>query len=216
MRKKYKYVLFDWNGTIIDDLDANIEIANGLLEEYRLAPLSSREFYLDNFSFPIKSFYEKCGFDFSKIDYGEICKKYIDAYNRKLGELLLFPDARQTFELLKENGIELAIISASEEALLNRQVKKFEIESFFKQIIGTDNNKGSGKIDRVKNWFEQKGALSDEVVFVGDTVHDCHSAEAIGCDCFLVSRGHNGKRLLEKTKNPVFETLLDAAKEIVK
>ena len=64
-----KYVIWDFNGTIIDDVDVSFRAANILLEEYGLKKISSHDEYRGMLCFPVIDYYRKLGFDFDKIDY---------------------------------------------------------------------------------------------------------------------------------------------------
>ena len=59
---KYDYILWDWNGTIVDDLNINFKIINQLLKERNL-PTITLQRYKEIFTFPIIEFYRSAGFD---------------------------------------------------------------------------------------------------------------------------------------------------------
>ena len=63
-----KTIIWDWNGTLLDDLDLSLESVNILLEERNL-PALSVEKYKDIFCFPIVVYYVKAGFDFESVKY---------------------------------------------------------------------------------------------------------------------------------------------------
>ncbi len=205
---KYKYVLWDWNGTLLDDLMLNYNLGNYLLEERGLPELKSMDFYLENFGFPIINFYKLVGFDFEKEDYRSLADEYLALYEkRQLTEAKLFGDAVSTIDKLNSAGIKQAIISATEHNTLLGQVERFGIANKFVKILGTENNFGASKVGSALAWFEINGIDPKRAVFVGDTTHDFETAQAIGCDCMLVARGHNSKRRLLQTGCRVFSSL---------
>lgn len=212
--KKYDFVLFDYNGTLIDDVDLNIKIENELLKRRNLTALGTKEFYLENFDFPIKSFYEKLGFDFSKESYDDICVEYAALYDKALESAKLFDDVLPCIKELKSQGKKLVIISAAEDKSLKMQTDKFGITPYFETVLGSQNMYGKTKIDTAHFWLEKEGADADKTVFIGDTVHDAETAESLGCDCFLVSRGHNSVERLKSTGCEVFENLKAVTKRL--
>lgn len=213
--QKYKYVLFDWNGTLIDDLQMNIDLENFMLKKRGLSLLESRDFYLENFGFPIKDFYELVGFDFEKEDYNDICDEYAAQYRARIESAKLFPDVVPILEKLKAAGVSMAIISATKQDVLREQVQWYGISPYFDEILGTNDLKGTSKVNTAKQWFSKNHVNSNEVVFVGDTTHDVETASAIGCECFLVSRGHNSEGRLRKTGCEVFDSLEALAERLL-
>ena len=62
---KYKHIIWDWNGTLLDDRLFCIEIMNQVLQKRGMKAMSE-SWFLDNFCFPVKDYYIKLGFDFNK------------------------------------------------------------------------------------------------------------------------------------------------------
>ena len=212
----FKYILFDWNGTLIDDLQMNLDIEDYLLSKRNLPLLESKEFYLENFGFPIKDFYELCGFDFKKESYSEIAEEYGIEYKKRIKDTKLFDDVIPSLEKLKNSGYKLLIVSATEHNTLVSQVESYGIGEYFEKVIGTENNLGKSKVQAALDWFGKQNIKSENVIFVGDTVHDSETAKAIGCECFLVPRGHNSKRRLEKTGAQIFSSLEEISGRLCK
>ena len=61
---KYKHILWDWNGTLLDDMWLCVESLNRILKKRERPPLDEKT-YKETFSFPVKKYYETLGFDFS-------------------------------------------------------------------------------------------------------------------------------------------------------
>ena len=211
---KYKYILFDWNGTILDDLIINIEIETCLLEKRGLPDIESVDFYLDNFGFPIIDFYKKVGFDFTTEKYEDVAAEYATEYEKRLSTATLFSDAEKAFVQLKKYGAKLVIISATEDSVLKKQVKAYGVGKYFESVLGSSDNLGKSKVQTAVDWLRNENAKPEEALFIGDTVHDFETAKAIGCDCILVSRGHNSKRRLLETGCEVLESLTELTERL--
>ena len=197
--KNYSYYLFDWNGTLLDDRDINIEIENLLLSRRGLPQLPSEEYYLSNFGFPIIDFYIALGFDCEKESYKAVAVEYAEEYEKRISSAPLFDDVKDMLEELSSKNKKLVIISATEHNLLNAQVEKYGIKGYFSSVLGIENNLGKSKVDRALQWLSEENASPEDTLFIGDTEHDYETARAIGCDCVLIPRGHNSKERLEKT-----------------
>lgn len=205
--KEYSYYLFDWNGTLLDDVQINIEIENLLLSRRGLSALASKEYYLQNFGFPIIDFYTSLGFDFEKESYKAVAVEYAEEYEKRLSSAPLFEDVIKVLETLEEKGKKLVIISATEHELLNAQVRQYGIDGYFSSVLGIENNLGKSKVERALQWLCEENASPEDTLFIGDTEHDYETAKAIGCDCVLIPRGHNSRERLLKTGAEVKESL---------
>lgn len=203
----YRCIIWDWNGTLLDDVPLNIEIVNTLLSERGLKTVESLDYYKREFSFPIIDFYRKLGFDLKNEDFHLIARQYARLFDEGYPHADIFSDAEELLRLVKQSGREQLIISASEQGYLLKQVEYFELSHYFTDILGVSDVLGSSKIERAKRWMAEQSIDPREVLFIGDTEHDCDTARAIGCDCVLVSRGHNSKERLEKTGFKVYDDL---------
>ena len=72
---KYKHIIWDWNGTLVNDLTLCVDLLNVSLKKRGL-PLISENIYKQKFLFPIKKFYETVGFDFPKENFESTNKKF--------------------------------------------------------------------------------------------------------------------------------------------
>ena len=214
--KKYTYVLWDWNGTLIDDLQMNIDLENSMLKERGLPPLPSKEFYLENFDFPVLDFYYLIGYTFESESFEEVGEIYAAEYEKRLETTGLFPDARNVLDTLSKKGFKQVIISATEQNMLLSQVDRYGISDYFESILGTDNKLGQSKVQTALSWLKENGIDPKTAVFIGDTLHDLETARAIGCDCILTSRGHFSKKRLLTAGVPVADSLEEVLERLMK
>lgn len=205
--KSFDFVLWDWNGTLLNDLEMNLEIVDVLLSKHSIKTEVSREFYLNNFGFPVSRFYEKMGFDLSKHEFLSLADEYDEEYLKRLRKTELFENTRATLAALSSAGVHQAVISATEHERLVSQVKGYGIEEYFDAVLGTKNHFGNGKTDVAKEWLKNSGADPKRTVFIGDTLHDFECSKAIGCACFLIARGHNSKEKLFESGCEVFDDI---------
>lgn len=203
--KDYKCIIWDWNGTLLDDVSLNIDIVNTLLTERGREKIRSVEYYKSEFDFPVIDFYRKVGFDLENEDFTLIARRYAALFDEGYPHAEIFPDVREILAHIKHSGREQVIISASEQGYLLRQVEYFELEQYFTDILGVGDVLGSSKTELAKKWMQKTGIDPADVLFIGDTLHDLETAEAIGCDCVFVARGHNSRERLLKTGKNVYE-----------
>lgn len=214
--KDYTYVLWDWNGTLIDDVQMNIDLENSMLKERKLPPIPSKEFYLENFDFPVVDFYYLIGYTFENESFEEVGEIYAAEYERRLETTALFPDAAKVLDAFSQNGLRQVIISATEQNMLLSQVNRYGISGYFESVLGTDNKLGQSKVQTALSWLSENGIDPKTAVFIGDTLHDLETAKAIGCDCILTSRGHFSKKRLLTGGVPVADSLDEVLEMLVK
>ena len=77
--KKVNTIIFDFNGTILDDLDLCFNTLNKMLNMYN-HPSITLDRYLDIFTFPVINYYRKAGFDFDKEPFDELAPIFMDIY----------------------------------------------------------------------------------------------------------------------------------------
>ncbi len=205
--KKYKCIIWDWNGTLLDDVELNLSICNTLLSERGKQPIPSKAYYLQEFTFPVYDFYKKVGFDLENEDFSLIARRYASLYNENYPHADVFPDAVRILSEIKHSGKQQLIISATEQGYLLKQVRYFELEQYFTDILGTGDVLGKSKVQIAQKWMNENSFLAQDVLFVGDTLHDYEVARSLGCDCALVCRGHNSRKRLEETDCEVFDDL---------
>ena len=204
---KYKHIIWDWNGTLIDDRLFCIEIMNEVLKKRDMQEMTE-EWFLDNFCFPVKEYYIKLGFDFEKESFDISGTEFINKYMARCHELQLHQGARDVLNHVKNLEIEQSLLSASSQVMLNQILEHHDINDYFIKILGTDNHYAYGKETLTKEWMKDLGFHPKEVLFIGDTIHDKDIADVVGSDCILVSKGHVSKERLQKTGAPVFEELI--------
>lgn len=191
-------IFFDFNGTILDDLELTYELLLESLEKYNL-PFASLEQYRNLFCFPVKKYYENVGFDFNKINFNELATDFINQYSiRQEKETRLFENCKETLEKLKNKGFHLYILTATEYNLLVKQLNHLGIYNYFDGLIAANNNLAMGKIDYGKLYIKEHNIDLSKSIMIGDTVHDYEVSKEIGMECLLFTKGHNTKENLSK------------------
>ena len=193
---QYTYVIWDFNGTILDDVQIGIDSLNTLLDRRNLPLVESKESYKSWFMFPIIEGYKKIGFDFDKESYDDVAAEWVKEYLDREKNASVVPGVIEALEFFKNMGVVQVILSASEISMLKRQLSSLGVSKYFDEIIGLDNIKAAGKTDIAIAW--RKEHADDKLLFIGDTDHDHQVAVAMNADCILVSSGHQSHERLEK------------------
>lgn len=204
MNFNYDHIIWDWNGTILDDLDLCVEIGNNLFSKYNLNTLTSDE-YKSIFTIPIKDYYKLAGFDFSKYSFEKVGTEWMDVYEKRKYECALSEKFLEILKQLSKMKIKQSILSAYKQDNLIEMTNFFNINSYFENIIGLDNIYAESKIELGKNLI--KKLKTNNVVLIGDTVHDFDVAQEIGIDSILIASGHQSKKKLQNTEAKIYNSL---------
>ncbi len=197
--EKITHIIWDWNGTIIDDVQLCVDIMNQLLAENNLPGIGLKT-YRNIFTFPVRDYYRKAGFDLDKINFEDIGQRFIDIYNQRVNEIQLQPGVQDLLSKLQKAGKKQILISARQAESLREDVEWFGLTQFFDQIIGLDDDLARGKEHLVRNFFAQNDLHPKQLLFIGDTDHDIEIARSVGAHFFVVSNGHNSAwRLMART-----------------
>lgn len=204
---RYTHCIWDFNGTILNDMLAGIRAVNELLAKRSLPLISGIEEYREIFGFPVKSYYAALGFDFSKEPYDKIAHEWVDLYLEYAKDSPLCDGALETLDKLKARGLTQILLSATERDMLIRQINGLGLKDCFSEILGLDNIYAVSKLSMACDWKKSNPNIS--AFMIGDTEHDCAVAKAMGVDCYLVCAGHQSRKRLEKLDVPVFEDLYE-------
>lgn len=204
---KYKYIIWDFNGTILDDTGVNLIAINKVLKKRSLPLLKDCDELREIFCFPVKEYYRRLGMDFSKEPYEIPADEWVEEYKRNVSKAKITTGIPEALAAFKNAGLHQIILSASETEMLKEQIEALGISDSFNEILGCDNVYAGGKVHIGKSWIER---MTKEKVFpallIGDTDHDLSVAREIGCDCVLFSHGCMSKSKLSKLSVPVFDS----------
>lgn len=78
--QKYTHIIWDWNGTLLDDVARCMAVINAMLEKRGLPALASVDAYRSVFGFPVRDYYRRVGFDFGKEAFETLAAEYIELY----------------------------------------------------------------------------------------------------------------------------------------
>ena len=193
----YTHLIWDFNGTILNDLDASLLAANALLGQYGLRTLPSIEEYKELFGFPVIDYYKRMGFDFDKLSYDKLAVEWVAYYRHFSANATVFPEIPRLLSEVAALGGRQIILSASELGLLSSQLKTLGIWDCFAEVLGLDNIHANSKTQLAHEWRERNPDA--RALFIGDTEHDADTARAMGADCILVASGHRPFHALQKT-----------------
>jgi phosphoglycolate phosphatase len=204
--KRYKHIIWDWNGTLLNDVDFCRRIINRILVDNSLPELSLEK-YRQIFTFPVQNYYEAAGLDFSKTSFEVLGKDFIDEYEEKKLSCSLFENVVDVLSSIHKKGIGQSVLSAYLHDNLVNILNYYNLSKYFDNVIGLDNIYAGSKTHLGLTLVEQLNLPKDEILFIGDTLHDAEVAEAMGVNCILIASGHQVKEILILNHNMVLENM---------
>lgn len=199
-------VIWDWNGTLLDDVDLSIHVVNDILDDHEL-PRLTRERYLEIFDFPVQLYYERAGMNFDEVDFDALSLHFRRTFEARLGESTLFDDVGSALRRLEARRVRQLLLSGTEHELLQRMIGRFGIGAAFEEIRGQSDGHARGKLETAADLMTRNALDPKTTFFVGDTAHDGEIATELGAHCVLLSTGHHHRTKLEATGWPVVDSL---------
>jgi phosphoglycolate phosphatase len=208
-----QHIIWDWNGTLINDSWVCVEILNTLLLQYG-KDTTTHDTYLKEFGFPVAAYYEHLGFDFSVDPFDTIADEYIDRYSTRQYECDLYDGTNTVLETLQRAEIPQSILSAYHQDYLTEAVTRFQVNQFFEHIKGREDHYATSKVDAGHDLISRLGLRAEQTLLIGDTLHDLEVAQALGTQCILISRGHQTADRLAHVTVPVVSDISQVPAQI--
>lgn len=209
---RYTDVVWDFNGTLMDDVGISILTVNDMLSK-RDKPLTNRKEYFEKIEMPIIRYYEKM-FDFNVTSISELTREFQVGYDSYIDSASLADGAQEVLERFKKEGINQVIISSFPTEKIKRICESKGILGYFTEILGADDIKAESKVERGVAFSKSRGENA-KIVAIGDLVHDYEMASGMGADCILYSGGHQSKKDLSLCGVPVADSMKDIERMIL-
>lgn len=202
--KDKKHIVWDWNGTLLNDVDHAVSTMNQILAEHQLTPLVAQS-YRQIFEFPVVNYYRALGFDFSVVPFEDLCHRFVGDFMNGFRTLPLVTGMQQLLQSLYDDGKKQSILSATDQASLDEMIDHFEIRHFFEFVFGIDNKLAGSKLQHGHQLLNLSGIQKSQTVLEGDTLHDLEVGTFLGIEVVLVGHGHQCAKKLSKYHDKVVQ-----------
>ena len=195
--QKIQTIVWDWHGTLLDDVELCRHTINRLLVKRGLKRLDLEQ-YRRVFQFPIIEYYRKAGFDLEAAPFEVLAHEYMAYYQPRSLNCSLYAHAQDVLRSFQEKGKRQVLLSASRLDYLHDQLSRYPIAPFFEEVLGIHDVYARSKESLAQRFIAHSGIDPQGVVFAGDSVHDYEVASAAGCRCVLIANGHEHKDKLKQ------------------
>ena len=206
MIQNFEHIIWDWNGTLLNDTSLSLNIINGLLKSKNINTLSMEDYRLI-FDFPVKNYYEKAGFDFSEYSFEEVGKQWMDEYEIRKWETVLFEGTKDVLDYISSLGIAQSVLSAYSLDTLIEIIDAHGLSKYFQHITGLDHIYANSKLDIGRELIKKIDVPLQKIVLIGDTIHDHEVASELGIQCILIANGHQSRERLLLSGFPVLNDI---------
>ncbi len=203
-----KNVIFDWSGTLSDDIVPAYAATMGVFRKLGLKTLTFEE-YKKEVVLPYMKFYHKFR---EGIDKEEVDKLFYDEIN-PTNKSKPFPEAKELLEFLEKENVKVALLSAHPQKKLIREIRDYGFKRFFVDVNGSVHD----KVEVISGIMNKNGFAPTETAYVGDMVHDIEAGKKAKVTTIAVSWGyHPRERLLKERPDFLIENLVDLKRLILR
>lgn len=207
MRLNSSCIFWDYNGTLIDDVEVALESVNDMLRK-RSLPLINLQQYKSYIDTPISKFYEHI-FDLNEISFDTIAHEFQQGYQKHIGDNPVMDGAQELLEYFSKRNKIQALVSGSQQSVIENGARRYGLYDYFDVISGADDHYVHSKVGRAQAIAKSYDLRSDDILVIGDCVQDYMVSQALGAECVLLSAGHQSREDLSSTGALVVDSLLD-------
>jgi phosphoglycolate phosphatase-like HAD superfamily hydrolase len=204
-----RHVIWDWNGTLVDDLDIVVDAVNVSLDELGADPIDV-DVYRDHYTRPVRLFYGRLlGRAVSDEEWLLIDRTFRASYSDRLRSVELTHDALAAIAAVTAAGATQSILSMSWQDDLLPEVKRHGLDRAMIRIDGNTSEAGETKAGLLETHLSHL-PNGTRAVLIGDATDDGHAANAIGIPVVLYDGGSHHREMLQSLGVPIAGTLTEA------
>jgi phosphoglycolate phosphatase-like HAD superfamily hydrolase len=204
------HIVWDWNGTLLDDLPVVIEAANVSLSRFGIAEINE-DGYRDHFTRPVRSFYDSL-FARAVTDYEwtVLNETFHQEYYSKVQKANLTVDTLLALSAVDRMGWAQSLLSMSPQSWLEVVVGEKGVADRFILVDGLSGETGGHKAQHLADHLLALTAEPSRTVVIGDTPDDAAAARHVGAHVILYDGGSHHLPHLQGMGAPVAHSLLEA------
>ena len=203
----FRNLIFDWSGTLVDDLGPVLDATNAVLVAYGREPMSRDEFRR-HFRLPYVEFYEQF---VPGVPIAELEDVFRPAFSASLSPVTVLPHAREKLEWCRRHGVRCGVLTSMDAEAFSGHLVEFELGHLFEATY-------AGVLDKrtvIRDLLERHGLRPEETAFVGDMTHDVVTARHGGVTSVAVLTGYTAAEALAESRPDLTVSDLKALRELL-
>jgi phosphoglycolate phosphatase-like HAD superfamily hydrolase len=204
-----RHVIWDWNGTLADDLPVVVDAVNVSLAVIGERAIDGDD-YRDHYTRPVRRFYDSLlGRTISDEEWQTLDATFHDTYVKTLHLVSLTHDAKDAIADVAAAGATQSILSMWWHDDLIPEVRRWGLDRAMLRVDGNTLEAGATKAWLLENHLERLGSDGSPVL-VGDATDDATAAVEVGIGVVLYDGGSHHRYHLESLGVPIATSLREA------
>ena len=206
MSASKKFIVWDWNGTLLDDTDAVLVAVNAIFSEFKRPPLSMEKFRAIG-DRPFTKLYASAGFNEAEIQSIITIDRQIfhDHYETQAANATLRDGATDILHRLRANNVSNLIVSNHLTNKIINLLHKHDIHPYFDEVIAyacaNTQMKGKSKGEKLHQHIKETGLTAANAIIIGDTIEEIEIARKLGMASIAITGGDYAENRLRE-QNP--------------
>lgn len=211
---KYKAVIFDWDGTLVDSASRIVESMQCAAEEFNLPYRSEYDVkQIIGLGLPeaIVALWPELAADRTTIK--GLAKQYgVHYLDEQRSEMVMFEHAMELFDVIKSMNLRLAVATGKGRVGLNRALSQFNLTHIFDDTRCADETRSKPHPLMLHELSKSLNVDTDNMLMVGDTQFDLDMAHNAGMDSVAITHGaHEPVKLLKSKPLLMIDNLKELA-----
>lgn len=212
--------VFDWNGTLFNDITANHKGGNAALAALGKSPITI-ETYRDTFDFPILHFYERNGIkvDTYLKEIKEANKAFFPVYEELAAQCPARDNAKEILEWLQDKKVTTIILSNHIEDSIRTNLDRLGLLEHINHVSSNPHDNDivikMNKQERLQKFMKDHGFTQEKTFIIGDSLEEPQIGKNLGLLSISITGGCISQKRLEKTPNDYLIHRLPELKEIL-
>lgn len=206
---KYKNILFDLDGTLINSYEGIARGIDKVVEEFGVElPKDVYKYFIGP---PLTESFSKYLPD---LDIKEVLKVF-RSYYLTVGvyEYYLYDGIKDMLSTLKSQGYKLYVATSKREDTAIAILEHSDILGYFERVFGAGFETRKEKFEVLEYAFADSDIVKSESVLIGDTMYDVDGARIVGIDSIAIAYGFGDNEVLKASDAVAF---LNSPQDIVK
>ena len=190
---EYENWIFDWSGTLVDDLAMVLDATNHVLRHYGKDEISREEFK-QRFRLPYAGFYDEI---LPGVPLDELEDHFRVGFARSAESGVvspLLPYAKEFLKVLAGRGKRMFILSSMDAEAFVDHAKELEVDHYFEAVY-------AGVLDKraqIHQLLKNHALEAENTVFLGDMCHDVETARHGSVSSIALLTGYQSEEQLQQ------------------